>query len=415
MVSKEERAAKKAKRAQITQLLQSFDIGSYQDLRSLHKEMLKVFYENALETEMDEHLGYEEYEHNGLSEENSRNGHSKKTLKTDDGCIEISVPRDRNSDFDPQILKKRQTFVTPEMETKIISMYAKGMTVNDISSHIEDIYGMPISEGMLSSITNKVLEEAENWRNRPLESIYPVVFMDAVHYHVRSEGVIQKRAVYIALAYKLDGKKDVLGMWVGENESAKFWASVLSSLKQRGVEDILIACTDNLTGFTQAINAIYPDTEIQHCIIHQIRNSTKYVSYKHLKEVMKDLKTIYQAVDEQAATKALEAFSSKWDKDYAYISKSWKANWTELATFFKFPAEIRKIIYTNNAAEGFNRQLRKVSKTRSVFPTDQSLFKLLYLAMKDISKKWTVIHRDWHSIVPQLEIYYGDRVSKHLF
>ena len=268
-------------------------------------------------------------------------------------------------------------------------MYAKGMTTSDIQAHIKDIYGMDISDTTVSRITDKILPEAREWQQRPLESVYAVVFMDAIHYHVRSEGQIVKKAVYIAIGVNLEGRKSVLGMWIGENESAKFWASVLNNLKNRKVEDILIACTDNLTGFSEAIAAVFPKTDIQNCIIHQLRNSSKYVSYKDIKALMADLKRVYQAVDEQSAPAALDDFAEIWDKKYPKISKSWRENWANLSTYFKFPEELRRLIYTTNAIEGFNRQLRKVTKSKAVFPTDDSLFKMLYLAMLDITKKWT--------------------------
>ena len=289
-------------------------------------------------------------------------------------------------------------------------MYAKGMTTSDIQYHIKEIYGMDISDTTVSRITDKILPEAREWQQRPLESVYAVVFMDAIHYHVRSEGQIVKKAVYIAIGINLEGKKSVLGMWVGENESAKFWASVLNNLKNRKVEDILIACTDNLTGFSEAIAAVFPKTDIQNCIIHQLRNSSKYVSYKDIKALMADLKQVYQAVDEQSALAALDDFAAVWDKKYPKISKSWRENWANLSTYFKFPEEVRRLIYTTNAIEGFNRQLRKVTKSKSVFPTDDSLFKMLYLAMLDITKKWTGRRQDWGQIYPQLALYYGDRI-----
>ena len=268
-------------------------------------------------------------------------------------------------------------------------MYAKGMTTSDIQAHIKDIYGMNISDTTVSRITDKILPEAREWQQRPLESVYAVVFMDAIHYHVRSEGQIVKKAVYIAIGVNLEGRKSVLGMWIGENESAKFWASVLNNLKNRKVEDILIACTNNLTGFSEAIAAVFPKTDIQNCIIHQLRNSSKYVSYKDIKALMADLKRVYQAVDEQSALAALDDFAEIWDKKYPKISKSWRENWANLSTYFKFPEELRRLIYTTNAIEGFNRQLRKVTKSKAVFLTDDSLFKMLYLAMLDITKKWT--------------------------
>lgn len=311
---------------------------------------------------------YSKYDYKNKTTDNSRNGHSSKTLRTSFGDVEVSVPRDRSGEFEPQILKKNQTSVSQDIEEKILSMYAKGMTTGDIETHIQDIYGIGVSDTTISRITDKILPIAKEWQNRPLEAVYAVVFMDAIHYNVRCEGRIVKKAVYIAIGINLDGKKDVLGMWVGENESAKYWATVLNGLRNRGVEDIFIACTDNLTGFSAAIEAVFPDAEIQNCIIHQLRNSSKYVSYKDIKALMTDLKAVYAAPDEQSASDALEEFSKKWDGKYPQISKSWQANWVNLSTYFKYPQEVRRLIYTTNAIEGFNRQLRKVTKSKSVFP-----------------------------------------------
>lgn len=399
-----------ARREKIRELLQVSNIGSMSDIQNLFKETIAEFMENGLEAELDEDLGYSKYDYKNKEGTNSRNGHSQKTLKTSFGNIEIETPRDRNSEFEPQLLKKNQTSITQEVEEKILSMYAKGMTTGDIETHIKDIYGLEVSDTTVSRITDKILPVAKEWQQRPLESIYAVVFLDAIHYHVRSEGQIVKKAVYIAIGIDLDGKKDVLGMWVGENESAKFWATVLNGLRNRGVEDIFIACTDNLNGFSDAIAAVYPKTDIQNCIIHQLRNSSKYVSYKDLKALMADLKAVYAAPDEASALAALELFSGKWDKKYPKISQSWQSNWANLSTYFKFPAELRKLIYTTNAIEGFNRQLRKVTKSKSVFPTDDSLFKMLYLAMIDITKKWTGRRQDWSQIHAQLSVFYADRM-----
>ena len=401
-----------ARRELISDFLSAANIQSMNDIHELFKEALAGFMESSLESELDDELGYEPYDIKNKKTNNSRNGHSKKTLRTSVGKVDIAVPRDRNGDFEPKILPKNQTSISQDMENKIISMYAKGMSTSDIEDHIRDIYGLEISDTTVSRITDKVLPAAKEWQQRPLESVYAVVFLDAIHYHVRSEGQIIKKAVYIALGVDLDGRKDVLGMWVGENESARFWAVVLNSLRNRGVDDILIACTDNLTGFSQAIEAVFPKTDIQNCIIHQLRNSSKYVSYKDIKALMADLKKVYTAATEEAALDALDEFAAIWDSKYPKISKSWYDNWANLSTYFKFPQELRKLIYTTNAIEGFNRQLRKVTKTKSVFPTDDSLFKMLYLAMKDITKKWTGRRQDWSQIYAQLVIYYGDRIPE---
>lgn len=401
-----------ARRELISELLSAANVQSMDDIQNLFKETIAEFIQGSLEAELDEELGYEPYDVKNKNTENSRNGHSKKTLRTSMGKVEIDIPRDRNGDFEPKILPKNQTSISQDMESKIISMYAKGMSVSDIEKHIRDIYGLEISDTTVSRITDKVLPAAKEWQQRPLESIYAVVFLDAIHYRVRSEGQIVKKAVYIAIGIDLDGKKDVLGMWVGENESAKFWASVLNNMRNRGVEDILIACTDNLTGFSQAIEAVFPKTDIQNCIIHQLRNSSKYVSYKDIKALMADLKKVYTAVDEEAALNALDEFAAVWDSKYPRISKSWYDNWANLSTYFKFPQELRKLIYTTNTIEGFNRQLKKVTKSKSVFPTDDSLFKMLYLAMTDITKKWTGRRQDWSRIYAQLVIYYADRIPE---
>lgn len=399
-----------ARRAKIRELLDMSNITSMDDIQNLFKETIAEFMEDGLETELDDELGYSRYDYRNKNTENSRNGHSSKTLRTSFGDVEVAVPRDRKGEFEPQLLKKNQTSISQDIEEKILSMYAKGMTTGDIEAHIQDIYGVDVSDATVSRITDKILPVAKEWQQRPLEAVYAVVFLDAIHYHVRSEGHIVKKAVYIAIGIDLDGHKDVLGMWVGENESAKYWATVLNSLRNRGIEDIFIACTDNLCGFSTAIEAVFPKTEIQNCIIHQIRNSSKYVSYKDLKALMADLKSVYAAVDKDAALMALDTFSEHWDKKYPTISQSWRANWANLSTYFKFPQELRRLIYTTNAIEGFNRQLRKVTKAKSVFPTDESLFKMLYLAMMDITQKWTGRRQDWSMIHAQLAVYFEDRM-----
>lgn len=399
-----------ARRSKIRELLDMSNITSMDDIQNLFKETIAEFMEDGLETELDDELGYSRYDYCNKNTENSRNGHSSKTLRTSFGDVEVAVPRDRKGEFEPQLLKKNQTSISQDIEEKILSMYAKGMTTGDIEAHIQDIYGVDVSDTTVSRITDKILPVAKEWQQRPLEAVYAVVFLDAIHYHVRSEGHIVKKAVYIAIGIDLDGHKDVLGMWVGENESAKYWTTVLNSLRDRGIEDIFIACTDNLCGFSTAIEAVFPKTEIQNCIIHQIRNSSKYVSYKDLKALMADLKAVYAAVDEDAALMALDTFSEHWDKKYPTISQSWRANWANLSTYFKFLQELRRLIYTTNAIEGFNRQLRKVTKAKSVFPTDESLFKMLYLAMMDITKKWTGRRQDWSMIHAQLAVYFEDRM-----
>lgn len=412
MVRKKHTPEEMERRAKIRELLQVSNVSSMADIQNLFKETIAEFMENSLDAELDDELGYSKYDYRSKDTDNSRNGHSGKTLRTSFGEVDISVPRDRKGEFEPQVLKKNQTSISQDIEEKILSMYAKGMTTGDIEVHIRDIYGVEVSDTTVSRITDKILPIAKEWQQRPLEAVYAVVFLDAIHYHVRSEGQIVKKAVYIAIGIDLDGKKDVLGMWVGENESSKFWATVLNGLKNRGVEDIFIACTDNLTGFSAAIEAVFPKTEIQNCIVHQLRNSSKYVSYKDLKALMADLKAVYAAVDEPSALTALDTFSKRWDQKYPKISQSWRENWANLSTYFKYPQEVRRLIYTTNTIEGFNRQLRKVTKSKSVFPTDDSLLKMLYLAMVNITKKWTGRRQDWSMIHAQMAVYFADRMPE---
>ena len=383
------------------------------DVNSIMRDMMSIILEGTLDAEMDEELGYSKYDYKNKGTKNSRNGYSSKTMHTSYGDMSINIPRDRNGEFEPQVIKKYQNTVTQDMEEKIISMYAKGMSTSDIESHMRELYDIEISDSTISRVTDKILPLVKEWQERPLEEVYAVVFMDAIHYHVRCEGRIVKRAVYIVIGIDMSGYKDVLGMYVGENESAKFWLTIMNNLKNRGVEEILIACVDGLTGFPQAIDAVYPKAEVQQCIIHQIRNSTKFVSYKDLRQLMTDLKLVYAAPSEESALEHLEEFSSKWDGKYPKISKSWKEHWPTLSTYFKYPEEIRKIIYTTNAIEGFNRQLRKVTKAKTVFPSDDSLLKMLYLATVDITKKWSGHRRDWGQIHSQLEIYFEEQLAGH--
>jgi len=408
-LSPEERAAEKERKENLRNIMKGLDVKSFDDLKDVFKLMVGEMLENGLEGELDDELGYTKYDYRNKAGENSRNGYSKKTLKTSFGETEIRVPRDRDGEFEPQLVKKNQTTLTGDIEEKILSMYAKGMTTSDIETHIQDIYGLECLDTTISRITDKILPVVREWQSRPLEEIYAVVFMDAIHFHVRSEGQIVKKAVYIAIGINMDGLKEVLGMWVGENESAKFWLSVMNGLKNRGLQDILIACVDGLTGFPAAIEAVYPKTEIQQCIIHQIRNTTKFVSYKDIKDLMADLKKVYAAIDEQTALAELETFDEKWGNKYPKIAISWRDNWANLSTYFKYPQEVRTLIYTTNTIEGFNRQIRKVTKNKGVFPTDDSLIKMLYLAMMDITKKWTGKRREWGQIHSQLEIFFEDR------
>jgi transposase-like protein len=401
---------RREQRKKLLEMLQDAGINDVAGVQELFKEMVSTVLENGLEAELDEELGYSKYDYRNKQTDNSRNGFSEKTMKTSFGDIDISVPRDRKGEFEPQLIKKQQTTLSGDIEEKILSMYAKGMTTADIESHIREIYGLEVSDSTISRVTDKILPVVKEWQSRPLENIYAVIFMDAIHFHVRSEGQIVKKAVYIAIGIQMDGIKDVLGMWVGENESAKFWLSVMNSLRNRGVEDILIACVDGLTGFTSAIEAVFPQTQIQQCIIHQIRNTTRFVSYKDIKALMADLKKVYAAIDEQTALYELDSFENKWSGKYPKIAVSWRTNWANLSTYFKYPEAVRKLIYTTNTIEGFNRQLRKVTKSKSVFPTDDSLLKMLYLAMIDITRKWTGRRQDWGQIHSQLEIFFEDRI-----
>lgn len=388
-------------------LIEEYQPETVQDLQEALKDLLGDTMEQMLKAELDEHLDYE-YGEKPLSL-NTRNGSSKKTVKSSYGNIDLNIPRDREGSFEPQALKKYQKDIS-NIENQIISMYAKGMTTRDISTHIKEIYGFGISESMVSKITNKILPTIEEWQNRPLEKVYPFVFLDAIHYHVRENNIVVKKAVYIALGYNTEGYKEILGMWVGENESSKYWLLVLNQLKERGLEDILIVSTDNLSGFSQAIESVYPKTEIQKCVIHQIRNSTKFVSYRDIKELMKDLKTVYKASTEKLILSNLDIFEEKWGKKYPMCVNSWRNNWAELSTYFKYPEGIRKLIYTTNSIENFNRQLRKVTKNKTIFPSDYALQKSLYLAMVDASSKWTSRIRGWDQILSQLSIFFEGRI-----
>jgi putative transposase len=410
MGRRNESPEKKKRRALIAELLKDTPIKDGEDVNALMRELLSEVLENGLQGELDDELGYTRYDYRNKGTDNSRNGYFDKTVHTSYGDIELDIPRDRNGEFEPKLVKKHQNTLTQDIEAKILSMYAKGMSTGDIEHHIQDLYGIEMSDTTISRVTDKILPVVKEWQMRPLESIYAVVFMDAIHFHVRSEGRIVKKAVYIAIGIDMEGFRDVLGMWIGENESSKFWLSVMNDMKNRGVEDILIASVDGLTGFPNAIEAVFPKTELQHCIIHQIRNTTRFVSYRDLKPLMADLKRVYAAPTEETALFELDTFEEKWSK-YPKIAVSWKKNWPTLSTYFKYPQEVRTLIYTTNMIENFNRQLRKVTKSKTIFPTDDSLMKILYLAMTDVTKKWTQSRRDWGKIHSQLEIYFADRLD----
>jgi len=396
----------------ITQLLETYKPDDAKGVQSMLKDLLGDTIQGMLEAELEDKLGYSKYDYAASKDtDNNRNGYSKKTVTSSMGGIELDIPRDRNGEFDPQIVKKHQTDIS-SIEDQVLSMYAKGMTTRDISEHLMSVYGVEASSTMISKMTDKILPITKEWQNRPLSSKYAVVFMDAVHYNVRQDNAIIKKAVYIVIGIRLDGEKEVMGMWVGGNESAKYWLGVLNEIKNRGTEDILIVSVDGLTGFADAIHAVYPKTEIQRCIIHQIRYSTRFVSYKDIKTFMADLKQVYQAPTENIAIQQLDALVDKWGKRYPSTISSWRNNWAELSTYFKYPPELRKMIYTTNSIENFNRQLRKVTKSKSIFPTDDSLFKMLYLAMTDITAKWQGGRpMEWSRILEQLIIYFEDRIS----
>ena len=368
--------------------------------------LLKKFLEAALETEMESHLSNEE-----RSKGNKRNGKGSKIVKTSFGNIPIETPEDRRSSFKPQIIEKRSTVLADNLAPKIIGLYGKGMSLRDISDHIQEMYDVRVSATTLSDIVDRIIPEVEEWQNRPLNEVYPIVWLDAMHYKVKCEGRVVSRAVYNILAINTDGYKDLIGMYIAESEGANYWLNVLTDLKARGVKDILIACTDNLTGFSEAIMTVYPKVEIQKCIIHQIRNSLKYVANKNRKEFMKDLKFVYKAVNKNQAAIELDKLDNKWGDKYPIVIRSWRNNWEELTSYFAYDDRIRKLIYTTNAVEGFHRQVRKVTKTKGVFPTDMSLMKLIYLAVQNISKKWSQPLKEWPITLQQLSIRFGDRVK----
>lgn len=405
-----QRKVPKERKKLIRELLASYQPEDTDDVQSMLKDLLGETLQEMLEAELEDNLGYSKYDYANKETENRRNGFSKKNLTSSMGEIPIDVPRDRDGEFEPQLIGKYKKDIS-SIEDQVLSMYAKGMTTRDITEHLQSVYGVDASATMISKMTDKILPIAKEWQNRPLSRKYAIVFMDAVHYNVRQDNAVIKKAVYIAIGVKLNGKKEVLGMWIGGNESAKYWLGVLNEIKNRGVEDILIVSVDGLTGFGDAIHAVYPNTEIQRCVVHQIRYSTRFISYKDIKEFMKDLRLVYQATTEDIALQQLDALEDKWGKKYPSAISSWRNNWTDLSTYFKYPPELRKIIYTTNSIENFNRQLRKVTKTRTIFPTDDSLFKMLYLAMSDITAKWTGKPRGWTRIIEQLMIYFEGRIS----
>lgn len=375
----------------------------------LLKQLTQRLLERALDGELTHHLGYEKHAAEGAGTGNSRNGKSRKKIRTDHGDLQIEVPRDRNGEFEPRIIGKNQTRFEG-LDDKIISMYSRGMTTRDISTHLKELYGVDVSADFISQVTNAVTQEVTEWQNRPLDPVYAIVYLDAIMCKIRDEGHIKNKAVYLAVGVNFEGKKDVLGLWIQETEGAKFWLSVLTDLKNRGVEDILIACVDGLKGFPEAIESTFPKAQVQLCIVHMVRNSMKFVSWKDRRQVARDLKQVYRAPTEKKAEQALEAFESRWGQKYASIPKLWRRHWERITPFLAYPAEIRRVIYTTNAIESLNDTLRKVTKTRRSFPSDESCTKILYLAIRNLTQRWNRPLQNWGAAVNQLMITFGDRV-----
>lgn len=375
----------------------------------LVQKLIGGMLETFLEKEMEEHVGYEKHSPQGKNTGNSRNGTVKKTVHSSYGPIELSTPRDRNGEFQPRIVRKRQKEIG-SFDEKIISMYARGMSTRDIQSHVEELYGAHLSPTMISSITDKVMGVAKEWQTRPLEKVYPITYFDAIHYKVKENGKVVTKAVYTCLGIDLEGKKEVLGLWIGEQEGARFWLSVFTELKNRGVEDIFIACVDGLKGLPEAIASVFPQAEIQLCVIHLIRSSLKYMPYKHSKEFTHDLKNIYRAETEEKAERYRDILEEKWGSKYPLAVRGWTQQWENIRTFFKFPEEIRRIIYTTNAVEALHRHFRKTTKTKAVFPTDDALFKLLFLSVNNLSEKWTKPLKGWKNALSQFAILYEGRL-----
>ena len=391
-------------------------LGNYQkpeDLigeNGLLKQLTKLLVEKALDAEMTHHLGHDKHESVANATGNTRNGKSRKTLKGDFGELPIEIPRDRHSTFEPQIIPKHQTRWAG-FDEKILSLYARGMTVREIQSHLEEIYGAEVSPSLISSVTDAVAEEVKTWQSRPLDPIYPIVYLDCIHVKIR-EGAVRVKAVYLAIGVTMTGEKEVLGLWLSQTEGAKFWLQVVTELRNRGVQDIFIACVDGLKGFPEAIEAVFPKTTVQLCIVHMVRHSLNYVSWKRRPEVAADLKQIYQSATAEEAELRLGEFEAKWDDEYLPIGQSWRRNWPRLIPFFDYPPEIRKVIYTTNAIESVNMSLRKLTKNRGSFPSDEALLKLFYLALRNISQKWTMPIRDWKAALNRFTIEFGDRIAQ---
>ena len=391
----------------ISALIEEYDIETADDIQEALKDLLGGTIKSMMESEMDEHLGYENYERS--DNDNYRNGTKRKTVRSNYGEFQIDVPQDRQSSFEPKVVKKRQKDISG-IDQQIISMYARGLTTRQISEQIKEIYGFECSEGFISDVTDKILQEIDDWQNRPLDDIYPVLFIDAVHFSVRDDNRIRKLAAYVILAITLDGKKDVISLQIGENESSKYWLGVLNDLKNRGVKDVMVICADGLTGIKEAINAAYPDAEYQRCIVHQVRNTLKYVSYKDMKNFASDLKTIYLAPNEQQGYDNLQRVKERWDEKYPNAMKSWEQNWDILTPIFKFSADVRKVIYTTNAIESLNSTYKKLNRQRTIFPSDKALLKSLYLSTLQATKKWTQPLRGWGKVYGEFAVMYEGRI-----
>ncbi len=397
----------------VNELFKEGKLRDVKDVQNLLKEQFKDIINEMLQAEMDEHLGYTKYDYKNKNTDNSRNGNRTKKVKSDYGELEVEIPRDRFSEHDPIVVRKNQRDVSG-IEDQVLGMYSMGMSTRDIQSHLNNIYGIEVSPSLISQITDRIMPIIKEWQVRPLKKMYVHLVMDAMHYKVRQDGKIVNKAVYIIIGTDIDGMKEILGMWIGEQESSKFWLKVLTDIQSRGVEEILIASIDGLNGFKEAIKTVFKEAKVQRCIVHMIRNSTKYLSYKDRKKFINDLKPVYKAINEETALEALDLLEEKWGEKYYIAIKSWRDNWEEIAVMFEYPEEIRRLIYTTNSIESFNRQLRKVTKTKSVFPNDDSLMKILYLSMINITKKWTQRIRNWAGILGQLTIIFEDRISKYL-
>lgn len=400
---------------QIEKLLEELDFKSLtpEDITGpdgLIKQLTKRLLEKAMTAEMEEHLGYNKFERTEAEKTNSRNGTSRKTVKTNNGDVPVDIPRDRNSEYNPKIIPKHSRRFKG-FDDKIISLYGYGMTTRDIQKYLYDIYEVEVSAELISNVTDAIIEDVKEWRNRQLDALYPIIFFDAIVVKGRTEGRVANKSVYMAIGINLEGRKEVLGLWIADTEGAKFWLNIITELKNRGVHDILIACIDGLKGFPDAINSVYPQTRIQLCIVHMIRNSTRYVSWKDRKIICSDLRKIYSAVTEEAGLEALEDFGKKWDHKFPMIYRSWKENWENLNVFFDYPQDIRKAIYTTNAIESLNASLKKVVKKRSAFPTDEAIYKVLYLALKNAAEKWSMPIREWGPAINQFAIHFQGRVS----